>query len=235
MHKSAVLVFLLAIGYCTAQPFAQPPQTPAQMDWTMNGPEDFVADPQPGDRFAPGAVSLARLRHTPPGKALTPFSRGVKFASTGGWQKSVDEFKKALAADPDFSEAHGNLGAAYSALHRFEEAGAEFRRAIELDPGTGIHHSNLAYVLIVLEHQKEAEVEAKTAVSLSPTDPTAHFLLGFLLACNPDTHIAAEQHLAYAARQIPDAHLMLAQLYFSQGSAQLGAAEMARYREAIGK
>lgn len=231
---TAVLLFLVAAPHGEAERF-QLPQTPAQTDWMDKINQDFAVNPQPSGPVARGTVSLARLRHKPPSKAVDAFLRGTKMANAGAWVKSAEEFKKALAADPDFSEAHGDLGAAYSALRRYEEAEGEFRHAIELDPGTGVHHSNLAYVLIVTERPKEAEIEAQTAVSLSPTDPTAHFLLGFLLSRNPATIAGAEQHLAYAARQWPDAHLMLAQLYFSQGSTRLGAAELVRYRETIAK
>jgi Tfp pilus assembly protein PilF len=232
MKRTALFLFLLALDFCGAQALPAPfPPTPAQSDWA-DGQQDFVVDPRLGNRAPALTISSAQLRHRPPRKAVNAFLRGVKYTAAHDWTKSQQEFKKAVEADPEFSEAHGDLGAVYSYLHSYEDASTEFRRAIELDPSTGVYHSNLAFVLIQLDQPAEAEREAQTAVSLIPDNLVAHYILGCLLARNPATESVGERHLIYAARQIPDAHLVLAQLYNSRGATELGAAEMERYRQA---
>lgn len=156
----------------------------------------------------------------------------MRLASSGAWQKGALEFQRAVAIDSDFSEAHGNLGAAYSALGLFDQAASEFRRAIELDPAAGIHHGNLAYALIRLGQWKAAEPEAAAAVALDPADANGQYLLGFLLANRVESRARAAEHLRFAARQFPEAHLVLANLYSVEGAGQSAALELDEYRKA---
>jgi tetratricopeptide (TPR) repeat protein len=178
------------------------------------------------------SISVARLRPNPPVKALRFFARGSKLASAGKWLSAAREFGRAIALDPNFSEAYGNRGAVYSALGLFDQAVDDLRRAIELDPATGTYHLNLAYVLIRLNRPAEAEPEAQTAVSLDPGRPIAHYLLGVLLfAQHPETRTSAIQHLAYAAREFPDAHFILAQIYFTEGRDSAGRLELEQFQK----
>jgi tetratricopeptide (TPR) repeat protein len=236
--KTALFFFLVGMGHSVAQ--ALPNSNPfdrsvSQLDWTLGGFPNSNLDPDVSGRFLGTPISAVRLRHKPSGKAQRAFLRGMKLATQGAWTEGIEEFKKAIAADPDFSEAHGNLGTAYSARECFDEAVSEFRRAIELDPATGLHHSNLAYALIRLGREGDAELEARTAVSFMPADAASHLLLGILLARRAETAIAAEQHLTYAARELPDAHFVLAKVYFMRGAVELGESEMERYRQAAAK
>ena len=45
----------------------------------------------------------------------------------------MKEYEEAIRSDAKLAEAHNNLGTAYFAAGRFEEAAAAFRRACELD------------------------------------------------------------------------------------------------------
>ena len=56
---------------------------------------------------------------------------------------------------------------------------------------------------------------------------------GFLLARRPQTRRLAAAHLADAARQLPEAHFLLAEIYLDQGDSQIAAAELDRYQKAI--
>jgi len=202
--------------------------TPAQADWADHL-EYSRSTAVPAERPAGERVSVARLRHKPPSKAVNLFVKGVKLASAGDCQSSAAAFEQAVSMDPAFSEAHANLGVQYSTMGLFEKAAAELRRAVELDPPTGMHHSNLAYVLIRLRQDRQAEREAQTAVTLDPDNTTAHYLLGFLLAQRPQTFDRAVRHLDYATRALPEAHLLLARLYQLRGENSLAHAEMEQY------
>ena len=54
--------------------------------------------------------------------------------SLGNWQAAVAEFKRALAIDPFYAQAHLELGRAYVQLEEFEKARAELEKALELEP-----------------------------------------------------------------------------------------------------
>jgi tetratricopeptide (TPR) repeat protein len=107
------------------------------------------------------AVSVARLRHTPPAKALKAFQHGLKLDHAGETAGSAEAFRQAVALDPDYSEAHTDLGLEYINLGRIDDAVSEFREAIALDPATSVHYSNLALALIVLGRRGVAESEAQ--------------------------------------------------------------------------
>jgi tetratricopeptide (TPR) repeat protein len=182
---------------------------------------------------AGGRVSVAALRHKVPGKALEAFTRGAKLAEAGDYPRAAHQFARAVAIDPDYGDAHGNLGVMYVSLALPDQAAAEFRRAIELDPAASFHHANLALALIQLNLTKEAETEARAAVDLDHLNSKARYLLGFLLARNPETRGRATEHLQYAARQMPDAHLILADMYRLEGASALAQSEREQYRKAI--
>jgi tetratricopeptide (TPR) repeat protein len=213
----ALVVFLTAASYCGAQIRA-----------AAGGSENV----QGGMSLRAGAtISSARLRHKLVGKAVAAFSRSVKFANAGIWQNGALELEKAVAIDPGFSEAHGNLGVHYMALGRVEEAVREFRRAISLDPATSIHHSNLAYTMLLLRRPAEAEAEAQTALGLDSANFTAHYVLGLLFLRHAEERPKAVHHLVYAARGLPEAHLALAQLYHAEGNVPFATRELERYQK----
>jgi len=237
-----LLLFLLAGRTGRSQFFYTAPRTapgidqqrtPAQSDWVMKLEQQEAAFSHgPADRPRGESVSVARLRHQPPRKATGAFSRGMKYAQAEAWQQASAEFQRATAADPQFSEAHGNLGVAYTNIGLFDEAASSFRRAIALDPVTGVHHANLAFALYSLNQASAAEREAQTAVDLDASDSKAQFLLGFLLAQHAEERAHAEEHLRYAARAVPDAHYVLAELYQADGASQAAAAELDKFRKA---
>lgn len=156
-----LLVFLLFISGRTAF---------AQMESDL-----FAVDNSP-------TVSVWRLRHKIPGKAQAAFSRALQLARASQWQKGAEELKKALAIDPEFSDAHSNLGAHYIALNRFADATAELHQAIALDPGVSAYHSNMALAYLLLHRIREARMEAEMAVQLDGRNVTARYLLALLVS-----------------------------------------------------
>ena len=178
---------------------------------------------------AEATISLARLRHTPPGKALKAFQQGLKLDAAGDSAGSAEAFRRAVAFDPAYAEAHTDLGVEYMNLGFLDDAVAEFRRATALDPATSVHHANLGLALMILGRFREAEPEVRTAVTLDGTNTKARYLLGCVLAHRPETQAAAEEHLKYAAREFPEAHSKLAELYRATGREALAAAELSEY------
>ena len=142
---------------------------------------------------------------------------------------------KAVAFDPLYAPAHGNLGAQYARLARFRSAELELRKAIELDSGTGVYYSDLAWVLANEGQEREAQSQAPRGVDLDAVNPKAHLLLGYLLANHPETRASALSHLIFAAREIPEAHQILAGVYRATGNEILARQEMQRYQDAIGE
>ena len=231
---TGVFLFLMAAASSSAQYFQLnsgfSTVTPAQSDSWYQQSELLSREPGPGSEPSGQSISAFRLRHAPPRRARAAFSRGLKLDESGAFASAAVQFEKAIQLDPEFSEAHGDLGVEYTAIGQLDEAVAEFHRAIAIDPATALHHSNLAYTLIRLNRDKEAESEARAALRIDSTSSIAHFLLGFVLAQHAEKRNAAETHLAFAARTFPAAHLVLAEIYRTEGARQTANAELELYR-----
>ena len=85
-----------------------------------------------------GTVSVARLSHKVPPKARKEFEKASKAESKGKTKDVIKHLEKALAIDPDYMEAHNNLGTQYLRAEEYAKAELHFRKACELDPGASV-------------------------------------------------------------------------------------------------
>ncbi len=134
--------------------------------------------PLPHERASAETVSAKRLKHRPPKAAREAYTRAARSKNA---QKAAQELERAIELDPDFAEAHCDLGVAYARLNRYPEAAAEFRRAMELAPDESLPHANLAWVLLVMGQRTEAETHVRRALQLSPNNAAARLLADRLL------------------------------------------------------
>jgi Tfp pilus assembly protein PilF len=102
------------------------------------------------------------------------FQRGQVLLGQGRFDLAADEFRQALAADPDSGLLHAVLALCLHHQDREEEATAEARRAIALAPDLDLGHSVLARALLARDRPDEAEVAVREAIRLDPEDPN-HF------------------------------------------------------------
>ena len=224
----AVLSSIVFIGLCFGQSLPQFDYQEMMMRQMSEPP------PPAAPRLTPDAtVSVASLRHHPPDKALSAFERSLKHANAGEWEAAARDLQKAVATDPGFADAHGNLAVCYLEMQNAEAAAVALRRAIELDSSPTTFHVNLAIALILLGERGEAEIEARKAADLDRNNAKAHYLLGLLLAQRPETRETAAQHLIYAARGVPEAHHLLAALYRISGDEARAQEELERYHSAF--
>ncbi len=116
-----------------------------------------------------GPVSFYQLRHKIPKKAKKEFTIGAKLVALGDSDGAEAHFRKAIALDPGYMEAHNNLATRLMVAKRFNEGLLELRIAEALDPASCPVHSNLAFAYLKMGNLKEAEKEAKLAIALDPT------------------------------------------------------------------
>jgi tetratricopeptide (TPR) repeat protein len=159
-----------------------------------------------------GYVSAAELAYKPPKKAATWASRGIRLARKGDHAGAASNFEKAVAIDPAFAFAHHSLGIEDVQLGRLTEGEQELRRTVQLDPG-GI---GPAFDLSVLLYRRGdfsgSEQALRRLLHLSDSFAPAHFLLGMILINQETERNEGINQLEYAARTIPDAMKILAQL-----------------------
>ena len=132
------------------------------------------------DRPSGQLVTVARLRHKTPKEALKAFARAETLSRAGNKEGVADELEKAIARDPEFAEAHSNLGVQYARLGRLQEAAAEFERAIALDPSSSNSYYNLGLVSFQAENVLQAERSARRALQVSGSNSLARSFLEFL-------------------------------------------------------
>jgi len=156
-----------------------------------------------------GTVYAAALRHAVPKAAAKAHDRARKLFGSGKVSDAARELEKAVALDPDFAEAHENLGALYIKLGRPAEAEPHSRRAIELNPSSSFAHSDLSEVQLQAGDLEAAERSARRALQLSGANDWARFVLGASLLRNTATYNEGLQHLEYASRSVPAARQTL--------------------------
>jgi tetratricopeptide (TPR) repeat protein len=102
---------------------------------------------------------------------------GKKFYNQGKYAKAMQEFNKALEADPQNREAHYYLGLCYQKLEYFKESIPEFRFFLEVAGGDNLFISrvrfSLAYSLEKIEVLEESEAQYQLAYSLNPDNKAA--------------------------------------------------------------
>jgi tetratricopeptide (TPR) repeat protein len=172
---------------------------------------DLLPLPPGPVRAAAGAVSVAALLHKIPKEAEKAFGGGLKRSRDGQHEAAARELEKAIKIDPDFAEAHANLGVQYFILGRYAAAGVAMRRAVELNPALPMAISNLAALLLTVGDVRGAESYARRALALSSANMRAHYVLGVALL-STGSRVEALQHLEYAAREVGAAREALAQM-----------------------
>lgn len=88
------------------------------------------------------------------------------------YDKAIATFKKALELDPNYADAHNNLGTVYKANGLWEKALEEFKQATLSNPDHALAHLNLAIVYAVkAKDKKKARYYLNRCVAINPHLP----------------------------------------------------------------
>ena len=125
-------------------------------------------------------------------------------------QQVIAAFREAIRLDPEYAEAHNNLGLVLTQTDQTDEAIAAFREAVRLRPDYADARANLGGVLVVVEVDAAIR-ELKAALALNPGLVNARYNLS--RAYNQKSERDKEiEHLQEALRADPEfakAHLSL--------------------------
>jgi tetratricopeptide (TPR) repeat protein len=109
-----------------------------------------------------GAQILTLATELYPQDAGAHFNLGIALGALSS-DREIEEYRRALAIDPDLVSAYLNLGAAYYAKARYEDAIEMYRRGIQANPLVASLHYSLAIAL-----EREGKVtEAKQEMTLA--------------------------------------------------------------------
>ncbi len=123
-------------------------------------------------------VSLcAAQEDTDNGDAIEIFNQGQDAHEKGDLKTAIESYQKALKIIPEFPEAEYQLGIAYLALNKPDEAEKSLRRAIELREDWSLPMASLGSVLVQKNQFAEAEKVLTKAVELDEMNSPAYVAL----------------------------------------------------------
>jgi len=149
---------------------------------------------------------------------------GVLYAGAGQMKTAVEEFKEALAADPDYAPAHSQLGLVYMALGEDRQAQQSFERALRIDRNDSSANINYGMFLCRRKREKEAYKYFMNALKnpLYTTPENAYANAGVCARMQGDD-VKAEDWLRKALAlqpNQPQALYQLAEIQFKRGDRQ---------------
>jgi Tfp pilus assembly protein PilF len=165
---------------------------------------------------APDPAEAARARD-----AVRAFNRGVSLLSgrKANYHQAVVELEQAVALDPDFFDAHYNLGLLFDRGNDLARSEASYRRAIQIRPGDRPTLFNLASLYRKSNKLGEAIDLLEGFIELHPDDYEARNNLAVLYRMGKDYDKATAQSryvLDHDPRQVL-AYNNLATIFSEQG------------------
>ncbi|MES2356455.1 MAG: tetratricopeptide repeat protein [Pseudomonadota bacterium] len=116
-----------------------------------------------------------------PGHADALHLVGVIAHQEGRNEIAIDFLSKAIAVDSSVAIYHSNLGSAYRALKRFDEAIVSYKQALTIKPDYADAHYNLGVTLYDQGSMTNAIICFKKSIALKPHFALAHYNLGMAL------------------------------------------------------
>lgn len=94
---------------------------------------------------------------------------------------AIDSIGRALALQPDYAEAHYNLGNVLARTNKLDQAAAHYRRVVALMPGFAEAHNSLSTVLADQGKSAEAMACFERALALKPDFAEVYYNQGIAL------------------------------------------------------
>jgi tetratricopeptide (TPR) repeat protein len=162
-----------------------------------------------------------------PHSARTHYNLGVTLERINGRiQEAIEQYEEALRLNPDYAEAHYNLGNIFFKEGKVSDAIGHYEQALRTNPDYAMAHNNLGIALAQTGKIEEAIAHYEQAVRIKPDYAEAHCNLGIALAQAGKVEDAIP-HFEQALRIKPD---------YAKAHDNLGVAlaRLDRLQEAVG-
>jgi tetratricopeptide (TPR) repeat protein len=160
-------------------------------------------------------VNINEFRELYPKKAVSYYEKGSGALGEKKYEEAIKYFRQAIELAPTFYDAHNQLGVAYQAAGRPDEAEKEFIVAHELN-STGVTPLlNLTNLYLDENEPDRAVKTGEEAVKVNSHSAPAFFSLGvalYKIASLDRAEVALKRALELAPR-MPNVRLMLANVY----------------------
>ena len=183
-----------------------------RMGYEPDGPRDETV--YPGQEATVTIKILIQRRRSK--AAVDHLDKGIAFytkGNAGNYRKAEEEFREALKADPQFSQAALYLGRTYNALFQQEEAEKAFRLAVQIDPDYLEARTSFAGMLLDKGELDEALRQLNVVRLRNPDTAMLWYLLSQVYcrkASYPEAIEAARKAIQVTPNN-PEAHFWLAE------------------------
>ena len=215
-----VVALLSAGGYYvyvgskpTPQPNASAPDQSAKQT-SLSGAQSNKQSAVNGDTQSADFHYAQGKLHQEAARALA--FAGSTAASKGKNEEAIAAYRKAIAIQPNFAEAHENLAVALYDLGNPEEAVTEFEIAIPQygTPAAQVW-TNYGMALLLVKRFQDAAAAFGKAAALNPNDAEVHYYRGFALHFAGDLGSSRKAFTEYlnvspAGEHAPDVKAILA-------------------------
>jgi adenylate cyclase len=121
-------------------------------------------------------ASAERALELSPSGARSHGSLGLALFFACRFSEAVPYLEQAIRLDPyPPSTALRNLGSAYRAVGRYEEAIVQYKKALKLEPDDLFTHVSLVSTYINLRREKEAQAEVEEVLRIHPKFSLEHY------------------------------------------------------------
>lgn len=110
------------------------------------------------------------------------FQRGQRYFEKGQYNEAAIEFTNAIKIDPNYADAHYQLGESFLRLQMSQRAYQELARAVELRPEDTHARIEMTNLLILGRNWQDAKQQTDLLLKKQPNDPAIHALAASLLA-----------------------------------------------------
>lgn len=107
-------------------------------------------------------------------------NKAVQLAQQGAYEPAIEEFNKAVEANPKDARLYNDRGGLYLTMKKFQEAVTDFGKAIELAPKDARGYSMRGAAEIELAQYDPAAADLAKALELKPNDPQTLERRGYL-------------------------------------------------------
>jgi tetratricopeptide (TPR) repeat protein len=186
----------------------------------------------PGQRSTSGSaatVSLQQLQHKVPKPAFKEYKKGRAASNKGDNETALDHFQNAIQMDPEFTDAHNDLGVVLARLGNVGEAAEQFQKALALAPDYNIAVGNLSLAFYLLQRYREALPLARRALKSDSSLLHVRYVLAVSLIAEHGDKKEALENLERAATQFPEARIMASNILAQSGRRAEAAKQLEEY------
>lgn len=119
-----------------------------------------------------------------------PYNDGLAMAERGEFLDAAGAFRRAIELDPQFADAHFNLGVTYQRMKAYEKAQESFRRAAEVEPENADYQYALGGAYFHLQRYDRAIAAFRGALAVQPAHRRAQYSLAVALEKKGDRRAA---------------------------------------------